>query len=113
MIHLAVVMGLVCGAMFVATKAVDLLFILLNIVPKKEGFQSEKSAQMTERALDSLQLYEYSSPHYESTVNICESAVVCSETVSSLESSGEGLQAVAESAIEHILNAIESFSSSQ
>ena len=103
MIYTAIVLAIVCGAMFVATKAVDLLFNLLNFVSKKEGIQPGKSAQITERVLDSLQLQEYYSPHYASAASTCEIEP---------EALSEGLQVSAEFAVEHISTIVEGLSNS-
>ena len=103
MTHIAIILAIVCGAMFMATKVIDLLFGWLNIMPKREGIQPSKSAQITERILDSLQLQEYSSCNYVSTVNTCEIEV---------EGVDEGLQAIADPAVEHISAIIEGLSHS-
>ena len=101
MTHIAIILAIVCGTMFMATKVIDLLFDLLNIMPKKEGIQPSKPEQITGRVLDSLQLQEYSSPHYGLTANTCE-----------IEALSEGLQATAESAVELISAVIEGLSNS-
>ena len=114
MIHIAIVLAFLCGTMFMATKVVDLLFGWLNVTPKKEGIQSSKPEQITGRVLNSLQLQEYSSSNYGSTANTCnvEAEVVCSEAIHSLEALSEGLEAAAESAVEHISAIIEGLSNS-
>ena len=111
MTHTILILAIVCGAMFVATKTVDLIFNWLGITHKKEGIQPGKSEQITGRVLDSLQLQEYSSLRI-SAINTCETeAGICSDA-GSLEALSEGLQATAESVGEHISIIIEGLSRS-
>lgn len=108
MINLAIVLTILVGTMFMATKAVDLLFAYFKIVPNQESIESSKSAQITESVLNSLQLPEYSW-RSGSIVDACEieGEAVCSMAESSLTALSEGLQALAESAIEYISAIIE------
>ena len=112
MIHTVLNLAIVCGAMFIAVKAVDLLFRWLNFAPKQEGIQPSKPEQITGRVIDSLQLAEYS-PHHVSAVSSCEieAGAVCDEIANSAEGLVEGIQALAESAGEHASTIIEGLSS--
>ena len=101
MIQTVLNLAIVCGAMFLAVKVIDVLFRWLKIKPKREGIQPNKSEQVMERAIDSLQLAEYS-PHHVSITNSCEieAGIVCDEIANNIEglaeSVGESISAIIE-----------------
>lgn len=111
MINTVLALTIVCGSMFLTIKVVDLVLSWLNIAPKREGIQSSKPAQITERVIDSFQLYEYS-PHCTSAISACENeaGTVCIEIINNSEDLAGGIEAVVESAGESISVLVESLS---
>jgi|GEM_PF-3610164 len=110
MIHTVLNLVIICGAMFLLIKALDLLFRWLKITPKREGIQPSKSEQITERVVDSLQLAEYS-PHRITAINSCEIEVgIGGEAAGNVEGLAEGIEALTESIGESVSEMIEGFS---
>lgn len=99
-------------AMYLAIKVLNVVFARFNLLPAPEAVRPQSATEQTvETLVNSLQIAEFSSGNVLGmNLGENEAEAVYSEVVTHTEGLVEGVQAIAESAGEHLTTMMESLS---
>jgi hypothetical protein len=97
---------LLCGGMYLAIKLLNLIFARFKLLPKPDIIRSQSKTEIAFEALDysSFQAGEFPSIDAHHVVNAgdIDAGAAGSEVITNAEGLAEGVQALAESAVENL-----------